>query len=190
MNAFVPIQRPLVKVHLYGALAAKFGTPHEFAISTPREAVRALDANFPGFYRELVKVERYAIVADDDVRDGDGAADLTLSRDLHLVPKIEGQAFLGPALITAIFPAITGTAASILGGLLVAGIAFGLSMLLKPKQPEQKTEDPNKDNSYAFTGPENVTDQGAAVPLIYGRVFTGSVVISAGLSVADVAITP
>lgn len=186
----LPLERPLVKVHLYGALAEQFGTPHEFAISTPREAVRALDANFPGFYRELIKVERYVIIADDDLRDGDAAAFLTFKHDLHLIPKIEGQASLGALAIGSLFGiAATSTVATVLGGLLVTGIVIGLSMLLRPSQPEQKTEDNKKDQSYAFSGPENVTEQGAAVPLIYGRVFTGSVVISAGLSVADVAIT-
>lgn len=187
MRHTAPVERPLVKVHLYGTLAEKYGTPHEFAISTPREAVWALDANYPGFYKELIKVERYAIIADDDVRDGDAAAELTFSRELHLIPKIEGQAFVGAMAVTALF-GITGTAATILGGLLITGVMIGLSLLLRPSQPEQKTEDDKKDESYAFSGPENVTEQGAAVPLIYGRVFTGSVVISAGLSVADVAI--
>lgn len=190
MNPTIPTQQPLVKVHLHGALAAKFGDVHEFAIRTPREAVQALDANFPGFYKELIKVERYVIVADDEVRDGDSAVELTFVRDLHLIPAIEGQASLGALAIGALFGiAATSVTATVLGGLLVTGIVIGLSLLLKPKQPEQKQEDQTKDDSYAFSGPENVTEQGAAVPLIYGRVYTGSVVISAGLSVADVAIT-
>lgn len=184
-----PGQQPLIKVHLYGALADRFGSQHEFAIRTPREAVRALDANFPGFMREFYKVERYAVIADDEGRDSDAAAHLTVTRELHLIPKIEGEAFAGAALITAIFPAITGIAATVLGGLLVTGVLFGLSMLLRPKKSDEEKKEAAKDESYAFTGPENVTTQGAAVPLIYGRVYAGSVVISAGLSVADVAIT-
>ena len=40
-------------------------------------------------------------------------------------------------------------------------------------------------DSYVFTGPENVAAQGAAVPVIYGRCFTGSVVVSAGISTGD-----
>lgn len=183
-------QPPLVKVNLHGILAAKYGASHEFAIRTPREAVWALDANFPGFYREFVKQERYIIVADDELRDGDSAAEITFARELHLVPKIEGQdpiTLAATAITWATGGVIAGTAATIIGGILVVGILFGLSMLLRPKQEDK--EDEAKDESYAFTGPENVTTQGAAVPLIYGRVFCGSVVISAGLSVSDVAIS-
>lgn len=179
--------QPLVKVHLHGALAEKYGTPHEFAIRTPREALRAFDANFPGFKADFVKFDdRYIIVADGDLRDGDVAADLTLANELHLIPKIDGQAPLIGLGVTALFPAITGTAATIIGSVILTGIMIGLSLLLKPKAKDK--EDEKKDESYAFSGPENVTQQGVAVPLIYGRVFAGSVVISAGLSVSEVAI--
>jgi predicted phage tail protein len=177
--------QPLVTVHLYGALAEKYGTPHAFAISTPREAVRAFDANFPGFRTEFLKEDRYIIVADGDLRDGDVAADLTLTRDLHLIPKIGGEAPLIGLGLTAAF-GLSATAATIIGSVILVGVMLGLSLLLKPKAKDK--EDEKKDESYAFSGPENVTQQGVPVPLIYGRVFAGSVVISAGLSVSEVAI--
>lgn len=169
----------MVAVHLYGPLADRFGAHHEFAISTPTEAIHALDANYPGFLAAFVQHESYAIVADDDLREGATVA-FPVSRDVHFCPIIEGRAFAGAALIGALIPGLAGTVtASILGGLLMAGLMIGISMLLSPK-PEE-TEDTKKDESYAFTGPENVTGQGAAVPLVYGRVHCGSVVISAGL---------
>lgn len=181
----------LVNVHLYPPLSDKFGALHSFAIRSPQEAVRALDANYPDFVAEFRKCDRYVIIVDDnEVREGDNAAILPVSHDIHLLPKIEGQAFLGVALVGALFPALVGTlTAQILGTLLVAGVLFGLSMLFKPKQPEKQQTVDRKDESFAFSGPENVTAQGVAVPLIYGRVFAGSVVVSAGLSVSDVAIT-
>lgn len=179
---------PLVKVHLYGILAEKYGTPHEFGIRTPVEAVRALDANFPGFVADFKRYERYIIIADDDEqREGDEAAYLPVSHDLHLIPQIEGQAFIGAAIFTALIPGIGTFTATLLGTLLFAGIAIGLSFLLRPKKKEQKEEP--KDESYAFSGPENVAEQGVAVPLVYGRVFVGSVVVSAGMSVAEIPIT-
>ena len=39
-------------------------------------------------------------------------------------------------------------------------------------------------NRLAFSGIVNVSDQGLPVPICYGRVVTGSVVISAGLNAA------
>lgn len=168
----------LVAVHLHGPLADRFGAHHEFAIRTPAEAVHALDANYPGFLAAFMEHEIYAIIADDDQRD-DVTANFPVSREVHLAPFIEGRAFVGAALIGALIPGLGAAATSILGGLLMAGLMIGISMLLTPK-PEKK-EDTKKEDNYAFTGPENVTGQGATVPLAYGRVHAGSVVVSAGL---------
>jgi predicted phage tail protein len=178
--------QPLVKVHLYGDLAELYGPEHQFAIRSPREAVLALDANYPGFARRFIEHERYIVIGDGDVRDGEMAA-LNVAEEVHFIPMVEGRAFLGAALFTWLgFGAL---ASQILGTLLFLGIAIGLSFLLKPKQPEQKETEDKKDESFAFSGPENVTAQGVAVPLIYGRVWAGTVVISAGLDVTDVPIT-
>lgn len=173
----------LVDVHLHGPLADKYGALHAFAITNPTEAVNALDANFPGFVRDFAEHGHYYIHADGDWRDGDKAALMPVGKELHLVPRIEGRAFLGGALVGALFPAIAGTAAAtIIGGLLMTGLLLGVSYLLTPKQKGMATNaDAGKDENYAFTGPENVTQQGVAVPLIYGRVYAGSVVVSAGL---------
>jgi predicted phage tail protein len=185
-----PDSPSLVTVHLYGALAEQFGPEHRFAIQTPREALWALDANYPGFIREFVKQERYIVIGDDDVRDPETAAILHVAREVHFIPQIEGQAFIFTALVTAIFPGLGAFATQLIGTLLFAGVAIGLSLLIKPKQPEAaKTEEAAKDESFGFAGPENTTKQGVAVPLIYGRVFAGSVVVSAGLDVGDVPIT-
>jgi predicted phage tail protein len=178
---------PLVKVHLYGILATKYGAEHQFAIRTPRQAIAALDANYPGFRRDFLEGERYILIADDEERTEDASVDLTFSRDVHFVPKIEGQTFVTIPLVASVIGA--GIAANVIGSLLALGIMVGLSLLLKPKQKGVKETKNKKDTSFAFSGPDNVTTQGVAVPLIYGRVFCGSVVISAGLSVSDVEIT-
>ena len=39
--------RQPIAVHLYGPLADKYGPLHHFAVGSPHEAVRALDANYP-----------------------------------------------------------------------------------------------------------------------------------------------
>ena len=41
--------------------------------------------------------------------------------------------------------------------------------------------DPQMANSYSFSGIQNVSVSGVSVPIIYGEVFTGSVVISSGV---------
>jgi len=47
-------------------------------------------------------------------------------------------------------------------------------------------EVPDNRGSYVFNGAVNITAQGNPVPLLYGRMKVGSVVVSAGLSVEDI----
>ena len=178
----------LVAVHLHGPLGERYGTPHHFAVQSPREALYALDANFPGFIASFVEHERYGIVVDDDWREGENAAVLPASKDIHFVPVVEGETPLVALGLTTVFTGLSMTAATIIGSLLVTGLMIGISLLFRPKKPE-KPEAQEKDESFIFSGPENVTGQGVAVPLIYGRVFAGSVVVSAGQDTVDVAIT-
>jgi predicted phage tail protein len=176
----------LVAIHLHGPLADRFGARHDYSIRTPVEAVAALDANHAGFLAAFAQHDLYCIMADGDWRGGDQAAHLPVAREIHFCPVIEGRAFLGALLVGALIPSIAGTAAAtIIGGVLFAGLMIGLSFLFAPKAPEK--EDTKRDDNYAFSGPENVTEQGVAVPLVYGRCFTGSVVVSAGLEVAQIA---
>lgn len=46
--------------------------------------------------------------------------------------------------------------------------------------------DPQMANSYSFSGIQNVSVSGVSVPIIYGEVFTGSVVISSGVDTVQV----
>lgn len=177
-----------VAVHLYGTLAEEFGAEHHFIIQTPAEAVRALSANYPNFRRRFIETERYHVLADGDWRDGEDGAVLPVSREVHLVPHMEGSAPLGAALVGMAVPALAGTfAAQLIGGLLVTALLWGVSQLFN--KPQEADTGDDKSESYIFTGAANTAAQGSAVPVIYGRMFVGSVVVSAGLSVGDQQIT-
>lgn len=176
----------LVKVRLWGALGEKFGHEHEFAIRTPIEAIAALDCNYPGFRREFIKFNRYYIVADEGLRDSNSML-FPVSREVDIAPHVEGQGPLAPIIAAAVAStfAISTTAATIITGVVITALMIGVSLLLtpKPKKPTNKNHD--KIESNAFSGPDNLVGQGAAIPLIYGRCFVGSVVISVGIETSD-----
>lgn len=183
------MNQDLVTVRLHGILADKYGAEHQFAISSPREAIQALEANYPGFRRDFLTHPAYALLADGDWRNEENCPDVAnapISKELDIVPFVEGRNFIPliAAGITAAFPAISGTAATILAGVITLGLSLGVSLLLAPKA-KKTSRDSKKDESYMFSGPENVTEQGVPVPLVYGRLIVGSVVVSAGLEVAD-----
>ena len=47
-------------------------------------------------------------------------------------------------------------------------------------------DDPLAQGSYAFSGITNVSVSGIPVPIIYGEVFTGSIVISSGVDTVQI----
>ena len=76
-----------------------------------------------------------------------------------------------------------GTVAVSLGvSLVLGGIAQMLTPL--PKLPASGARD--EIQSDYFNGPVNTTAQGGAVPVLYGELFVGSAVISAGISVEQI----
>jgi predicted phage tail protein len=97
--------------------------------------------------------------------------------------------FFGGTAVTGGILTGIGTALSAVGASLVLG---GVAQLLTPT-PQlgtvnargiDETTDPRR--SYSFSGIQNVSRQGVPIPLIYGEVFTGSVVISAGINTEEI----
>lgn len=180
------MRNQIVTVRLHGPLA-KYGEEHRFAISSPREAIAALDANFPGFQRDFHAIGHYALLVDGDWRDETNCPDVAnspISREIDICPVIEGRIFA--PILSLVSTVVTSTvAANVIAGAITLGLMVGASLLLSPKPKKPTSADSNKNENYIFSGPENVTEQGAAVPLVYGRCFVGSVVVSAGLEVSE-----
>ena len=195
------------EIRLYGHLARRFGRRHTLDVSTPAEAVRALRANFADFEREIIRHPgAYRVVCGHE-RAGLAATalnDPTGADVIKIVPVIRGagrglgQVVLGGALMA--FGYMTGglgmsfSAAWAAGGTTFAGyvagsIGFslalgGVAQMLSPtvKTGGDTPERPENKPSYLFDGPVNTITQGNPVPILYGELWVGSQVISAGLS--------
>ena len=198
----------LRKVKLYGKLAKFVGKRVLHAnVKNPAEAVRFLTANWPGLEQHMAK-QYYKVEA------GNGALALEEigypigSEDISITPVIAGagstgRIVLGMALIaTAIALPGAGFAFGAKGvGFIAAGAApsalaalagnVGIMLVLSgvaellapiPKTPESE-EDPQ--NQFSFSGIQQVSRAGTAIPVCYGETFTGSVVISAEIDVAE-----
>ncbi|SAI70462.1 Phage-related protein%2C tail component [Bordetella ansorpii] len=62
----------------------------------------------------------------------------------------------------------------------------GITQMLAPQQRGLSTRDsPDNGASYNFNGPVNTTAQGNPVPVLYGEMFVGSAVVSAGIYAED-----
>lgn len=194
---------------MHGRLKEKFGPFFDFDILTPREAFRALICQVKGF-REALAEGHYRIVRGkltSGLEIGLEEIDLMFGRckSLHVVPVVVGaektggigKIVLGVVLIGAAF-ALSGpgglgatafaigsyavTYASIAGvgvALTLAGVASLLTPAFKPPDISQQED---QKPSYLFNGPVNAASQGNPIPLVYGKIRAGSVVVSTGIT--------
>ena len=82
--------------------------------------------------------------------------------------------------------ALYASAGSAALGILGAGLVLqGIAQIISPMNPNglESGKEAAKLNNMSFSGVANTARQGLPVPIAYGRVFAGSVVISSGLDV-------
>lgn len=193
-------------IKVYGKLAKHLGQrSFKAAVKTPAEAIRFLLANFPDLRGVMSEGDYKVTVGRSALQIGEHPEHLHLPsasfEAIRIVPVVSGaggttgQILAGIGLIAAaiFIPGLgiglagaTVTQIGILGGALVLG---GISQLLTPTttitQGTDSANDPRR--SYSFSGIQNVSRQGIPVPVIYGEVFTGSIVVSAGINTEEVA---
>lgn len=186
------------EIRLYGALGREFGRVHRFNVGSVAEALRALQANFPRFQQAFleaaefyrVRVGRAALSDAKEARLPVGERE-----PIRIVPVVRGaksgwsQILIGAALIAASFvPGLnvavygTVTVANLVGTIGFSMVLGGVANLLSPPPKLDANSAEERKPSYIFNGAQNVSAQGSAVPILYGRLIVGSVVVSAGIS--------
>ena len=204
----------LRKIKLYGELADFVGHKEfEVKADTLTQAVSFLINNFQGIEKFMspkyyqVKVGNYAI-NEEEITHPIG------QEDIHFIPVISGagrgfgKILLGAALIGLSFISFGGAAglgSAFKGGFTAAKFAkvgfiskalagVGASLVLSgvsdmlfplPETPDfESTEDPRL--SFSFGGTQQTGRSGTPVPLVFGEIFTGSVVISGSIDTEQV----
>ena len=106
---------------------------------------------------------------------------------LAIIAGPAGAGFLG--LGAGFISGATASAVSVaLGGIGASLILGGVANMLSP-QPDisalQRGKEAARLESFSFSGIVNTSKQGLPVPVVYGRAFVGSAVLSSGLDVAQ-----
>jgi len=192
----------LRKIKLYGELAEFVGHKEfEVQVDSLQKAVSFLINNFPQVEAYMnpkyyqVKVGNYAI-DESEIHDPIG------KEDIHFVPVIAGAGRFGKILLGA---ALIGIGFAVGGGLFGSALAknlgaisfvkkVGFALVLQgvsdllfplPQPPKfESEEDPRL--SFSFSGTQNTARAGTPVPIVYGEIMTGSVVISTSLDTQQV----
>ena len=198
----------LRKIKVYGQLRQFLGqSTFEAAVKTPQQAVNFLKANFEGIEKhmsnQIYKIKMGGMDIEKKYLNMSG------SGDIQIIPVAIGADFLfdfvGDVFDTAfdfvgdVFNFVVDNALNI-GLTLISGgtlstvaLTLGLGLaadLLSPQQPAIPTSnvgdtDPRIRGSYNFSGIQNISSAGVQVPIIYGKVFSGSIIISSGVDTAQ-----
>ncbi len=199
----------LRKIKLYGQLAEFIGHKEfEVKVNNLSQAISFLVNNFPEVEAYMspkyyqVKVGNYDI-GEDELNYPIG------KQDIHFIPAISGagrgfgKILLGAAMIGLAFmvpvkvplaPLKFGGGALFTGGTAIArGLAYvgaalvlqGVSDLLFPL-PELDGMEEDPQVSFNFSGIQNTSRAGTPIPIVYGEILTGSVVISAAIDTNQV----
>jgi len=205
----------LRKIRLYGELAKFVGhRVLEADVASAAEAVRFLLANWPELEQHMAQQHYRVRTAAHDL--GEEDLHNPMGRELRIIPVIVGagtvgRIILGVALIALAFipgvgwaaaaaakaaTATTGVVAATAAGFNIAGtILFGLgtslvlggiAQLLTPTPKINTTDEGDPRKSFSFSGIQNVSRAGVPVPVVYGEIITGSVVISASIDIVQV----
>jgi predicted phage tail protein len=180
-------------IYLHGS-AAQFGDKFELDIKTPREALHALAVQIEGF-RSMVRDGEWFMFRgplENEADDDEESIDLALGDvdEIHLMPAIRGAGGGNGGMFSIILGIVAIVAAPFTGGASLAMYAAGaglivgglIQMTMKvPGVSDTSNSTADSKASFLFQGPRNQSTQGVAVPRGYGRIRTGSIVISAGL---------
>ena len=201
----------LRKIKLYGKLAKFVGHQVlEADVHNAAEAFRFLIANWPALEQHIAN-QHYKVEVGSSALTLEETLYPIGSDDISITPVIAGAGNMGRiilgAAIVGIVLASGGLAAPTLAGFSkTAGVTgffaaggagwalagnIGIMLVLSgvaglltptPKTPKSE-EDPQ--NQFSFSGIQQTGRAGTAIPVCYGEVLTGSVVISAGIDVTQ-----
>lgn len=200
-------------IRLHGEIGERFGAEYELAVSTVREAFTALCAQLEGFEDAVrAGAFRITRTKREDVTELDEETlDLAIVEcTIDVYPAMAGakngltKILLGLTIVAVAViaaPAAAAGASSFLGASMGASVGFlgltfgtvatfgamiafgGAAMLFAPSPKAQNATDSERTDSYILNTPINASQQGLPIPLIYGRVLTGSLVVSSAMTI-------
>ena len=191
----------LKKIKVYGRLRKFLGQSYfEAAVASPKQAFHFLIANFPEvenhMMNQIYKIKMGGMEITEDL------LNLQSDEDIQIIPVAVGSkiAAIGALSVGAGALAATSSIAFISGTLATALTTIGTTMLIneatqllmpQPEIPTGVVADSFSQNdptfqSFGFGSIQNVSRAGVPIPIIYGEVFTGSVVISSGIDTVQV----
>jgi len=185
----------MISISIEGRAGQMLGKNWRLHVGTVGEAVKALRANAGHlFHRALKASAGYVLVVDGAPIESQGCFFRKIKKSLCFIPVLAGGAVFIPAIFEAIFVGLevymAATVAEVLAYVIVTAmvalVVYGIYTLITYLNQDDRDRDEGEGtSSFLFRGPENVASQGQVVPVAYGRMKTGSKVISVSSSNVD-----
>ena len=178
-------------IKVYGSLRKFLGrSTFQAAVNSPQQAYSFLRANFAGLEKhmnnQLYRIKMGGRLVSQDFLSSKGQG------DIEIIPVAVGSGFVGNFIKDA-FNFVVNNAIPLATAFITVGASLLLttaaltlaSDLLTPDLPTNSVSsvgdtDPSIRGSYNFSGIQNVSNSGVPVPILYGLVFSGSIIISSG----------
>lgn len=186
----------MATVVFYGDLRERYGSRFDLCVETAGEAIRALYMQLDGLKQHLINGAYFVRVAKRDVTEGNVEDRLHRKLDdndvIHVVPEAAGggkfgQIIAGVIMIVVSFycPPAAATLGSALCSAGVALVIGGIAQLLTKPPSFDLKQGSDSSKSSSFTNLDNISPQGAHVPVAYGYLEVGSVVVSQSIESYD-----
>jgi predicted phage tail protein len=192
----------MTTINLHGILKFEFGESFEMKLRKPKELVDALSCNKIRFRNRLSELSNEGlnfsiIINEKNIKNLTTEELERPPKKIDVVPTIVGQgiaiAAVGAvALGVGVFgaAAIGATAASIFVGIGIGLISAGVQAMIAKKAGGPSVDKPESvvgtasglDQSFAFNTRTNLASQGSAVPVGYGRLRVGSLIIQSTIN--------
>lgn len=191
----------MVNVRFYGSLK-QFGSEFRLDCQNTAEIVQALTSQIPKL-RQFIQQGLFTVRVGRDYFDNrylEQGLSHKLKDDatVHFTPVLKGSkrgglfgviagvAIIAGAIALGPLAGIISTNAAWIVGSVGASLLLGGVAQMLTKMPEMKMgTEKDKKQSTAFSNLSNMTAQGKAMPLAYGRMRVGSLIISQGVETMD-----
>ena len=191
----------MVNVRFYGSLK-QFGSEFRLDCQTTAEIVQALTSQIPKL-RQFIQQGLFTVRVGRDYLDNrylEQGLSHKLKDDatVHFTPVLKGSkrgglfgviagvAIIAGAIALGPLAGIISTNAAWIVGSVGASLLLGGVAQMLTKMPEMKQgTEKEKKQSTAFSNLSNMTAQGKPMPLAYGRIRVGSLIISQGVETMD-----
>ena len=192
----------LKKIRVYGKLRQFLGKSYFMAaVKTPQQAMSFLMANFEGLQKhmndQIYKIKMGGRVISKEYLSMSGKG------DIQIIPVATGAINIAAGFLLSGFATEVATflvantfltsVAAVAGVFTAVGTSMiigGITDLIAPQPSFGASSisdiDPRIRGSYSFNGIQNVNSSGVPIPIIYGLVFSGSILISSGVDTAQI----